>query len=161
MSDLHSVPAPAESRPRGNGKLERGGIRIALIQQLAIGTSNQRELADLFDVSQPAIHYFAERHRAEIEALRETTMERTLAMGLWIADKFARVGEYQSDAEAVNGWHETVTEDGPVPLDAALLRAKHAAMRAVAEELGQLRTVVDETVTVRYELVGVDPEALR
>ncbi len=46
-------------------------------------------------------------------------------------------------------------------VDAALLRTKHAALHAVAEELGQLKTVIDATVSVRYEVVGVDPAALR
>jgi hypothetical protein len=141
--------------------LERAQVRIPLIQMLAVGTTSQVELAARYGVTQGAISKFGTRHAAEIQSVREGVEMKVVALGLWIADKVTRVGVLQDDAERIDSWLDLITEDGPAAPDAALLRVKHAALRAVAEELGQLTQKIDATTTVRYELVGVDPEELR
>lgn len=147
--------APAGRRaPAARRRLDRAPTRLPLIYALACGES-QAEQAALYGVSQPAISLFATRWAREIEAQRADLEDRFGAQ--WIAQKALRIGAYQDDVEAIDDHHDQ-PEAG---LDAALLAAKHRALRNTAEELGALRTVIDSTVSVRYEIVGVDPEALR
>lgn len=150
--------------------LSRGHIKWKLIQELARQDKTQRALAREYDVAHSSITEFKQRHAAEIAEVR-ADLENEFA-GLWIAQKTQRLAEYQTDAEEIGDARVQAIvghdEDGePITaekVDAALIRAKHAALRAAAEELGQIPAKVNITidpVTVRYEVVGVSPEDLK
>lgn len=143
----------SHSRGRGRRVLERARVRVPLIRDLAAADATLTDLAETYDVTPPAILAFGRRHREEIERCR-AGLENELA-AYWIAQKANRIGEYQDDVERIN---DLMDETGE--LDAGLIRAKHNAVRSVAEETGALRTVVDSTVTVGYVLTGVDVSAL-
>jgi predicted transcriptional regulator len=130
------------------GQLERGWRRAALIRDLATGEKTQVQLGQEYGVTQGAVSQFADRHRDEITAVRTSIDDEWAA--LWVAQKFNRIAEMQSDIEAIEG-----------TADEKLLRVKHAALRQIAEELGQLKTHVEVGGKVTYVIEGIDPEVLR
>lgn len=150
--------------------LTRGHIKHKLIHELARDEKTQRVLAREYGVAQSAISQFKTRYATEIAEVR-ADLENEFA-GLWIAQKMRRLAEYQADAEEIGDARVQAivgqdAEGEPIAVekvDTALVRAKHAALRAVAEEMGQIPAKVNitvEPVTVRYEVVGVDPEDLK
>lgn len=133
----------------------RGPIRVRLIHDLALDACTERALASEYGVSQPTIHEFKDRHRHQILLARDNIEDRL--SGLWITDKLNRLAELEDDVEQINMALATV---GPTDRPRLYL-AKHRALRLAAEELGQLAPrKVDATVSVRYEVVGVDMAAL-
>jgi len=138
----------------------RGRIAYELIRELALGVADDMELATRYEVKLPAIEMFKERHALDIERIRQSHVddgEPELA-GLWIASKAKRIAEYQSDVERIN-------EALELELDNGLLRTKHNALHAAAEELAQLPTrssapQVDENV-FHYTIVGATTDGLR
>lgn len=132
------------------GQLEKGWRRAALIRDLATQEKTQVQLAEAYGVGQPAISQFATRHADDIAAVRAKIEDKWAA--LWAADKFNRVAELQADIEGIDA-------DGP---DAdKLLRVKHAALRQIAEELGQLKTHVEVGGQITYTISGLNPDVLR
>jgi hypothetical protein len=139
--------------PRGS--VLRGPVKVRLIHDLALDAFTERALAEDYGVSQPSIHEFKERYAYQITVAR-SDIENQLA-GLWIADKLNRLAELEDDVEHINAELETA----PIALRPRLYLAKHRALRNAAEELGQLAPrKIDATVSVRYEVVGVDMAAL-
>lgn len=158
------------------GMLESTRTRVALVRKLAGGAS-ARGLARDLGVTPRAISEFAKRHADEIAEVK-TDLENELAAA-WISSKLRRVIEYQADVELLNAalewveaWHPCECSDPdclqrtigpPAPNLLQIMKAKHRALRAVAEELGQLpaRLIVKSETreTVRHEVVGVDLDA--
>lgn len=132
--------------PRGD--LERGWAQARLIRDLATAEKTQVELAAEYGVGQSAISLFGTRHAGEISALKARIEDEWAA--LWAADKFNRVAELQSDIEDIGKG-----------ADEKLLRVKHAALRQIAEELGQLKTTVEVGGKVTYVIEGIDASVLR
>lgn len=135
--------------PRGD--LERGWAKTRLIRELAAGGKTQSELAVEYGVVQSAVAAFSARHADEITALKTRIEDEWAA--LWAADKFNRVAELQADIESIK-------VDGTFDVD-KLLRVKHAALRQIAEELGQLKTTVEVGGKVTYVIEGIDASVLR
>lgn len=139
----------------GRGTALRGQVRVRLIHDLALDAWTERDLADQYGVAQPSIWEFKQRHAHQIATARGE-IENYFA-GLWISDKTARLAELEDDVEQINA----ELEQAPIELRPRLYLAKHRALRNAAEELGQLAPKrVDASVTVRYEIVGVDMAAL-
>lgn len=132
------------------GKLERGWAKTRLIRDLATAEKTQVQLAAEYGVRQSSVSEFATRHADEIAAVRSKIDDEWAS--LWVADRFNRVAEMQDDIEKIS--------ELPVP-DRDLLRVKHAALRQIAEELGQLKTQVDLSGKITYVIEGIDPGALR
>lgn len=130
-------------------------VRIPLIRELALGVATQVELAERFECTQPAISRFADRYAVEIRMVR-ADIDSEMA-GIWIAEKRYRLQSYADDVETIDS-HLQDADPERVP---QLLGAKHRALRNAAEELGHLRTFIDTSVSVRVEIVGVDPDQLR
>lgn len=152
-----------------------GHVKLDLIRALAAGKVRRSQLAKDYGVSPAAITAFASRNALAIQMLHDDLQAEMKA--LWIAEKAARVAEYQQDVDDINGSEHARREavktalgdtldvqaalaesEGLAP-DPAQLRGKHRALRSVAEELGQLpaRVTVEIGDThVRHELVGVD-----
>jgi hypothetical protein len=133
--------------------LEKGWRKRRLIRDLAGGEKKQIELAVVYGVQQPAISQFAKRHADEIEAVRGKLDDEWAS--LWVADRYNRIAEMQSDIESVD---DALSAGGDAE---KLLRVKHAAFRQIAEELGQLKTTVDVNGRMTYVVEGVDLGKLR
>lgn len=140
----------------------RGWKIWALKQDLADGKDSQTFLASKYGCTQAAVSQFAAEHAEEIESLKG--MVRDAYDGLWIADKKARVAVYQEDASLVSELLENVGTGMRSNKEAAeLLRARAAALKAVAEELGDLpqRVKIEGSdVPVRHVLEGVNTDEL-
>lgn len=159
MGELKPVPGPHAKKSNGGGPLarkkqytlERGWVTRKLIIELARQEKTRTKLASEYGVTTASITTFAHRHRTEIDEVK-ADIENEFA-GLWIAQKYARIAEYQADVDAIG---DTTDPD--------LLKVKHTALKAVAEEMGQLpaRVAVNvESKTVNYTINGIDPGQLR
>lgn len=159
--DVDTDPEQAESDGRLSERkaqtrypLSRPGVRSRLIGELAHGEATERQLAADYGVAPSAVSAFKKRHAEAIER-RKRDLAGALD-DLWISRKHDRVSAYQQDVTLIDqeldvelAKPRTVIADpdsgqvvevgGP---DARVLerltRAKHRALRAVAEELGQL-----------------------
>jgi predicted transcriptional regulator len=130
----------------------RGHLARQLCRDLAVGNVSQSQLAEKYGVGPSAISYHAKKNAEEIAAIK-ADIENEFA-GMWIAQKQSRVAEYQSDAERIN-----TALDKSDELDPKLLRAKNAALKAAAEEMGQLSAKVQvqvQTQQVDYWIDGCD-----
>lgn len=143
--------------------LERPHVRLQLIRELAKGEATQRELGQRYGVTQPAIANFAKRHAARIDEVRGKLDDEFA--GLWIAQKANRIEVLQGQVDDIAEMMSDPEKAARAGVQAAeMFRTAQSALRAVSEELGQLpaRTVRHEGgVSVRYEVAGVDLEALR
>lgn len=161
-----------ESRTQ-RGRL--GGLRHReVVRLLAAEEISQADIARRYDVTTSAVTQFKQRHAEEIAAVR-ADMDDEFA-GIAIASKVNRVALLQQIAEkalepvpkvSANGKVAYVTnEDGEsemvMEVDA---RAAMAALKQVAEELGQLvqRSQVsgDMNTTTTYRIEGVSPADLK
>ena len=102
----------------GPGPLERPWNRVRVIADLAEGAMTQAEIGAKYGVTQGAVSQFLDRNRDEIESKRRHLNDQF--HGLWIADKVARVGVLQQQAEGAE-----------VLMAMALELVKEAARRGV------------------------------
>ena len=141
---------PSRSRTR---KI-KGHRRMRLISQLAKGSLSYAELAEKYDVVESTIKRFAVREAENIERVRKNAEDKLAS--LWIAEKLNRLAEYEADVEAIN----KRTERGVDEDNISLIRAKHNALKSVAEELGQLPSKISVDVEaetkVNHIINGVD-----
>lgn len=179
------------ARKVASAPLEGRNARM-LIRQLAEGRRTISDLSRQYGVTPSAVSQFAKRHAEEIEKLKADA--NAAMDDLWIANKAERIREYQKDADIADeltgmaqqvarraaGRAEAEQEAGDPDVlaqaaedrlaalalaDVPKLQAsKHRAVRAVAEELGQLpnKSQVEITgeTTVHYQVVGVSAEEL-
>lgn len=144
-----------------HGALERGHVRARLVRELATGEHSQAELARRHGCSRQAVSDFARRHAERIADVAGRLDDEFAA--LWVASKVARLAEYQQDIEDVEALladPETAAKAGVAW--AEVKRVKQAALRAVAEEAGQLpaRVQVQHSGSLDVRLNGVDLDAL-
>jgi hypothetical protein len=167
--------------------LERPWNRRRLIHELARGEVKQSDLAVRYDVSRVAITDFKARHADAIEQVR-ADLENEFA-GLWIADKTNRLMALQDDIEHIatrltstdleDALADYVRDDDidsderkrraervadALAADPAWMRLRHQALRAAADELGQIpnktTVAIEQPITVRHVLEGVDVDGL-
>lgn len=186
MGYVRQDPPPTEPiapalAPR-SGKLDRGPRRAQLIRMLAQGDRTRAQLARYFDCDRSSITEFADRWKQEIETAK-ADIENEFA-DLWIADKRARLAEYQDDIARIHTMQDRLGEiwaelrQGPDVAKQEVLmaeaealsadavqwaRVKQAALRAAADELGQIpakmQLMVDQSVT-HVVIEGVDLDDL-
>jgi hypothetical protein len=149
-----SDPVPVETR-RTHGRLERGWRKRWLMIELAKGELDVATLAHTLGAAPQSVWDFRKRHEAEIEAMVRD-LEREF-VALWVADKAHRLAEYQQDISDANEIIMDAMEPAAPreldPLDPGAadedgtpgsnqapvwVRIKQNALRAVAEELGQI-----------------------
>ena len=157
------------------GHLERGHVRLAIIRALAAGAT-QGEMARKYEVSAQAMSLFVRRHADAIDAQRSKLDDEFAA--LWVASKANRLAEYQAQIDYVAAVLEDDEDDPDQPAEdgaraprkagvnvstAELLRTAQTALKAVADELGQIpaRMQVEHSGRVEVVLNGVDTAALR
>lgn len=148
------------------GALERGHVKLKLIRELATGEHTQSDLAARYGVDQSAISLFRSRHAERIADVA-ARLDDEFA-GLWVAEKAARIATYQEQIEHVADLLTTPPEEdergaGVNVSTAELMRTQAAALRAIADELGQIpaRVQVQHSGSLDVRLNGVDLEALR
>jgi len=156
--------------------LTRGWRKEWLIRQLAAGDLSKAELARLLQCSRQAMREFEQRFDAEI-ASKRAHLEAEFH-GLWIAQKVARLAEYQQDAEDAQALIAAAMEGTvPRPVDplepdspdddsgdtgsnlVPLIKVKQAALKSAAEELGQLPNRVRMDIggkIATYRIEGAD-----
>lgn len=137
--------------PRVSFPLERGWAKFKLIRELAEGKKTHSVLAVEYGTSVVSIGQFKKRNATLIDQAKQDLADRFA--DLWIADKRARVAELQQDVEDL----------GEV-LEPDQLKIKHAALKQVAEEMGQLPSrmgVSVQAATVSFQIEGVDLESLK
>lgn len=140
-------PRPKATVARKN-HLERGWVRHRLIREFALGEKTGKQLSEQYGVSQTSISAFKKRYSLEIEEVRNNLADEYA--GVWVAQKLARIQEYQQAAEKM--------ATGNSPRNAEVLVT---ILKAVAEELGQLpaRTQVNvSNETTVYQVVGISED---
>lgn len=138
-------PVRTDGRRPTKNHLERGWVKHRLVRDFALGEKSQRVLAEQYGVSSTSISAFKKRHAFEIEEVRNNLADEYA--GVWVAQKLARIQEYQEAAEKM--------AKGASPRNQEVLVT---ILKAVAEELGQLPTrsqVNVSTETTVYQVVGV------
>lgn len=149
-SHAELTPIRKTGGPARKNHLERGWVKHRLVRDFALGEKTGAELAEQYGVSQTSISAFKKRHSLEIEEVRNNLADEYA--GVWVANKLARIQEYQQAAEKMASGHSPRNQEVLVSI-----------LKAVAEELGQLpaRTQVQvNTQNVTYEIIGIDPEDL-
>lgn len=144
------------------GALERPHVRLKLVRQLAAGEHSLTDLAARHGVTHQAISAFAKRH-AELIADVASKLDDEFA-GLWVAEKAARLAVLQHQVEQIAdtmGDPEAAAKAGVGA--AEMHRVQQQALRAIADELGQIpaRVQVQHSGSLNVQLNGVDVEALR
>lgn len=138
-------PRRSDGTAARKGHLERGWVKHRLVRDFALGEKNQKELAQIYGVSQTSISQFKRRHALEIEEVRNNLADQYA--GVWVAKKIERIREYQNAAEKMASGDSARSQEVLVSI-----------LKAVAEELGDLpaRTQVNiSNENVTYEIVGV------
>jgi hypothetical protein len=151
MTNTNPNPLPAGGGPDRRRWLA-GHKRLELLQDLAAGDLSFAQLSVKYDRYKTNIFNFAKNHEAEVQAIRD--QHGDALAGLWIADKANRVAELQASVDRLVEAQESAARADP-----ALERAVQSALRAVAEELGQLTSKVEGRHIV-YQVTGVDPDDL-
>jgi len=127
----------------GGSEHIRGHKKLALLHDLAAGDLTMLEIAVKYDRAESTIYSIKKNNAEQIDAIRADHANEFA--GLWVASKVNRVAEYQADIED----------------DDLDVGQKHKALRAVAEELGQLTSKAEIQAAITYQVEGVDPEAMR
>lgn len=161
--------ATKPGRSKLGGLNHRQIVRLLAAQELSLG-----QIAERYNCTPQAVGQFRDRNAEEIAAVR-ADMDDEFA-GMAIASKVNRVAMLQEIAEkalepvpkiSANGKVTyVINEDGEsemvMEVDA---RAAMAALKQVAEELGQLvaRTQMsgDMQTTTTYRIEGINPESLK
>lgn len=147
------------------GALERGHVKIKLIRELAAGEHSQAELARRHDVTPQSMSEFTQRHAERIAEVAEKLLAQADAefAGLWVAEKRNRIAEYQQQIDDVADLMADPALAAKAGVQAAeMFRVAQSALKAVAEELGQLpgRVQVQHSGSLEVRVNGVDVAAL-
>lgn len=139
----------------------RRHLKQPLIVDLAANEQSMAALGLKYGVSVQAISNFNRDYADEISQAKEAIQAglRAETLGLWVADKKARLASYQKDVDRLE---DELDSDG---LDATdrrgAMKVKHGALRNVAEELGDLKVSVDVDGSVKYTVEGTNTEDLK
>ena len=136
----------------------RGALKLALIRDLAFDERAHADLAEEYGITRSNVSHFARMHQREIDAVERDLQQEVTneCAGLWIADKAARIAEYQDVVERVNEKLDSLKDSDYV--SPGLLKEKTAALRAAAEELGQIPerpAAPASTASVEYNYHGM------
>lgn len=145
------TPKRSDGTPARRNHLERAWVKHRLIRDFALGEKSGQAMAAEYGVSPTSISAFKKRNLMAIEEVRNNLADEYA--GVWVAQKMARIQEYQEAAEKM--------ADGRSPRNQEVLVT---ILKAVAEELGQLpaRAQVNvSTENVTYQVVGIPLEDLQ
>jgi hypothetical protein len=134
----------------------RGHRELELIADLARGDMSMKALGEKYGRSHDMIQKFRQIHAERIQSFIDTVGDHIA--GMWIAQKHARIAEYQADVDKIND-EIMECERNMVEVPPALYRSKQNALQRVGEELGQVKALADVSVT--YTVNGVNTDDLR
>jgi hypothetical protein len=119
-------------------------------RELAAGDVSQAAIARKWGIARQTLNDFAHRHAERIADIR-AHLDDDYA-GLWIANKEARIAAYMDEFERLEHGRNSEHHEWS--------KARQAALRAVADELGAIpnRSSVQVTGIVTHRLIGVDIE---
>lgn len=153
----------SRKRPPRYEMLERGHTRVQLITDLASDSLSTDVLAAKYKCKPADIKLFSENNSFDIGEQRKAIQDglkdefRLLAMH----NKSARIAVYEQQISMIEeyvAWSESLGR--PVPPN--LIKLQQSALRAIAEELGQLRTHVEVDQKIVHSVInGVNPEDLK
>lgn len=119
----------------------------ALCRELAKDEVTRADLARKYDMTRQGITEFAHRNAERIAQIA-ADLDDEFA-GLWIASKQQRINAYMDEYERLNGHPNADHHEWS--------KARQAALRAVADELGSIPNRSQVAVSVvKHELEGVD-----
>jgi hypothetical protein len=144
------------------GALERPSVQHRVIRDLAAGEMRDAAIARKYGVATSSLVEFKRRHSDRIAHVRGHLDD--VFAGIEFADKANRVAELSQDAATIAevlADPETAARAGVGY--AEMVRAKQSALRAIAEELGQLpsRMQVQVAGSLDVQVNGVDVGALK
>ncbi len=146
-------------------RLERSTrLRNECIEMLAAGERTQAEIGRHFGVAQSVVSKFKTKHLDIIQQLQRGEIERMQL--LWVSDKARRVASYQTEIEHLDELiedmrDERIVDEYGTPVDSdslvKLYKRRDSALRAVAEELGELpaRIIISSNKGAKLEIEGV------
>lgn len=137
-----------DEQPGPTHKL-RGWVKYSLVDDLVEGIKTYEALAVKYDVSPQRIGQFKKQNEELIEERRKNAADEFA--GMWIAKKKNRIAAYEADVDRIDEYDP----------DPQWTRIKHAALKSVAEELGQLKSHIDVESRVAYTVDGVDMSKLQ
>lgn len=157
-----------------HGALERPHVRLALIRALAAGQAVP-ELAARHGASRQSVHEFKKRHAAAIADVAGRLDDEFA--GLWVASKAARLATYQGQIEHIASLLDPDTLDEALAADAEterqrsagvnvstaeLMRTQAQALKAIADELGQIpaRMQIEHSGALAIQVNGIDVSEL-
>lgn len=137
-------------------KYARGHRKQAILRDLAEGMMTQTAIAEKYGVTRGRISQLANwpEHRRIIDEMKKNLDDQFA--GMWVAQKKHRIADYQQQIEDID---ETMRN--ALTVDPALVRARAALVRSVAEEMAQLPnrvTVQVQKRRVENLLDGVDTD---
>ena len=143
------------------GALEHPPTRLALIRELATQAAKQTELAEKYGVTPQAVSAFAERHRLRIDEVRRDVNNEFAGIA------YAKLANRVEMLDGLVEYGMTLLDDPDRQAKlsvgtAEILGQVRAAAHEIAEQLGQLPArglKMEGGTTVRYEIVGVEPDA--
>lgn len=144
-----------------HGALEKPWVRAKLIRDLARGENTQRELAARYGCTQQSISDFGKRHVERIAELAGRLDDEFA--DLWAADKRNRLAVLQSQIEDIADTMADPEQAARAGMQAAEMhRVQQQALRAIADELGQIpgRVQVQHSGQLDIRVNGVDLAAL-
>jgi predicted transcriptional regulator len=143
------------------GALERPHVRLKLIRELAKGELSQSELARRHGVTPGAMTRFVQRHAERIAEVAGKLDDEFA--GLWVAEKANRLAVLQHQVEQIADTMGDPDAAAKAGVGAAEMhRVQQQALRAIADELGQIpaRVQVQHSGSLSVQLNGVDVSAL-
>lgn len=147
-----------------------GHVGRALARDLALSGLSQTVLAEKYDVTQQAISAFAQRRAEEIKAIAANADDEYA--GMWIAQKQARLAEYERihgialtpTPKVDNKGNQVRDPETGEPIFEVQLSEAQKALKQAAEEMGQLPSRLqiqgDLQTTTTYRIEGVSNEDL-
>lgn len=148
-----------EQRRRQVGKLSHPAVKLRLLRELALANKTQRQIAEEYDCAVSSVNEFMKRNAEAINDIRENAEDEFA--GLWVAKKKNRIAAYEEQIAFLQERIDRGAEDDPQ----GALKVAQAALKMVAEEMGQLTARVavqaDVNARVQYVVEGVDTEALK
>jgi len=120
---------------------------------------NQNQLAAKYGCTQSSISEFITRHADEVASKKQALSDEL--HGLWVADRSARMAEYQQTLDDLEGFVSNSSMSDKEAREAVALKLR--TLRQVADELGQVPQRSPGTTggTVTISIDGVELGDLR
>lgn len=142
MTDPKPVSSPRQLKPHQ---------RQQLCRELAANDITRADLARKYGMTTGGITHFADRNAARIAEIAANLDDQFT--GLWAASKASRIATYEDEIERLDNHPNADHHEWS--------KARQAALRAIADELGEIPNKQQVALTiVKHELEGVNVDDL-